>query len=354
MNNSICRPRDHVVEAGRLYPQAWKQVEIMRSGRGQDLPDWPNWCFAPIAATLAIVAQDAHVDVARLHLSHPERITDGARLAGLAAWRMTQGIYRFDPAVYEAVRDTPVAGDIPCDVLYRLPEWCVYIETPDMFLNSQPMHGAFVHLEHDTNNGRAELRFLLDIDTERGMALVPGVLHLGNWTLTEALARSVGVSVSNAARVNKQLPDNFSETLSAALRPVLEPVVSLVLYLCSQASEIGSEGHRPANPLPKKIKGGQRVFAAEKPTTWDVGVRLGSALRRAYAAEQTGQGSDHVGPRPHIRRAHWHGFRSGPMKRNDGSDIAPAERRFDLRWLPPISVNVVDIDALPAVIRIVE
>jgi hypothetical protein len=35
---------------------------------------------------------------------------------------MTQGIYRYDLAVYDALRDTPVSGDIPHEVLYRMPD----------------------------------------------------------------------------------------------------------------------------------------------------------------------------------------------------------------------------------------
>ena len=77
-------------------------------------------------------------------------------------------------------------------------------------------------------------------------------------------------------------------------------------------------------------------------TTWDVGVRLGAALRRAYQAAQTGGTDTHAGPRAHIRRAHWHGFWSGPRE---------GERRFDLRWLPPIPVNVEDVGELPFTVR---
>lgn len=349
MNKFICRPRDYVIAAGRLYPQAWKQADSIRNRRGLSLPDWSDWCYLPIAATQAILADDARVDGTRLHLTHPERITDAASLAGLAAWRMTQGIYRFDPSVYNAVRDTPVAGDIPHDMLYRLPEWCIYIETPDMLLGNGPMPGAFVHLEHDTNTGRPELRFLLDVNAKSGPVLIPAVLHLGPWTLAEALARSVGSSVGNASGIGMRLPSN----LNARLRLVMEPLVSLLLYICSQANEIGDGNRRPKNPMPKNVKGGPRLFAADKPTTWDVGVRLGAALRCAYAAEETGQIIGHTGPRPHIRRAHWHGFRSGPMKCPDGTDIAATERRFELRWLPPTAVNVGDVEDLPAVVRTV-
>lgn len=55
-----------------------------------------------------------------------DRIGDVARLGALGAWRVSQGIYRFDPALYGALPSTPVDGELPCEVLYRLPEWCVF------------------------------------------------------------------------------------------------------------------------------------------------------------------------------------------------------------------------------------
>lgn len=76
--------------------------------------------------------------------------------------------------------------------------------------------------------------------------------------------------------------------------------------------------------------------------TWDVGLRIGAALRRAHDAESSeGAGSGtHARPRAHIRRAHWHTFWTGPR---DGDRVAR------VKWLPPIPVNVGDSD-LPATV----
>ena len=52
---------------------------------------------------------------------------------------------------------------------------------------------------------------------------------------------------------------------------------------------------------------------------------------------------DPTGPRPHVRRAHWHGFWSGPRE----SDA----RKLSLKWLPPIQDNLDLGDDLPAVVR---
>jgi len=78
---------------------------------------------------------------------------------------------------------------------------------------------------------------------------------------------------------------------------------------------------------------------------WDVGTRLGAALRMAYQAAETGQGdpdpdTGRARPRAHIRRAHWHTFLAGAER---------SERR--VKWLPPIPVNLEDVGTLPATVR---
>ena len=189
MSSMICRPREHLAVAGRLYPDAWRRVDELRAGRGKDLPSWPDWCVLPLAGAYAIVSADA--GLSRLDC---DLVGDVGRMGALAAWRVTQGIYRFDPAVFDSVRETTLDGEIPCSVLYRLPEWCVYVETPGLAWAGLPLHGFWAHLEWDTNTGRTELRLLTDSDA----GLLPIVLHIGPWTLSEAMDRSLSESMHNA------------------------------------------------------------------------------------------------------------------------------------------------------------
>lgn len=332
MNKTICRPRQHVEAAGKLYPGAWKQADDLRSGRGIDLPDWPDWCFLPLAGWYAILSQGQKIP---LHL-----VPDVAKLGAVGAWRVTQGIYRFDPALYEALIATPLDGELPCDVLYHMPEWCVYIETPGMSHAGETAHGAFAYMEHDANTGRAELRVLVDTET----ALLPVILHLGTWSLQEALKKSMQEAKRQAifqgwTQTASEMPEEIIDALSDCVAPVL----ALLLYLCSQNAEIGDGTRIPRNPAPKQTKRGPRIFAAEKSTTWDVGVRIGAALRKAYHSSETTGAQERTSPRPHIRRAHWHGFWTGPKN-------TPGERKLRLKWMPPIPVNLDDAE-LPAVVR---
>lgn len=318
------RPREHLAAAGVLYPHAWAQADDFRARRGKDLPDWPDWCYLPLAAWYAIVSEGGDLP--------PERALDIGRLAAIGTWRMTQGVYRYDPALYDAIVATPVDGDIPHEILYRLPEWCVYIETPGLVRHGQQIHGAWAHLESDANDGRAELRLL--IDAEDGLHPVP--LHLGAWSLSESVARMDAVAQEQARRRGV----SYAPLPVSEARQIVEPILSLVLYLCSQAAEIGDGPRRPGNPVPKRLRDGWRLFAADGPRTWAVGVRLGAALRAAYHARETAREGLGASPRPHVRRAHWHTYLIGEGR---------SERV--LRWLPPIPVNVTDPAQLPAVVR---
>ena len=110
----------------------------------------------------------------------------------------------------------------------------------------------------------------------------------------------------------------------------LKPFVSLLLYLCSDAPEI--DDSRVPGTSPRKTKRGWSLFPADKVRFWDVAAKAGESLRRMANApvEEDGPEGLHVKVRTHLRRAHWHGFWTGPRN---------GERLFKYKWLPPIIVN---------------
>ncbi len=82
---------------------------------------------------------------------------------------------------------------------------------------------------------------------------------------------------------------------------------------------------RPNRRIPVRDKrGGWQIPGGV--TVWDVGREIGERLRdgsRGWTVE------GRAAPRPHIRRAHWHGFWRG----------TEAERKFFHKWLPPLFVG---------------
>lgn len=311
------RPGSHLQAAGRLYPRAWKLVDQFRSARGRDLPKWPAWCFLPMAAWYAIVNDDAGGDNIP-----PNRGADIGRLAAIGTWRYSQGVYRFDPDIFSALWDTQIAGDMPADVLLRLPEWSLYIETPGAKWAEKPLYGFFVHLEWDANDQRRELRLLLDIEE----FLLPFPVHLGEWPLQTAVQRAINESTRHIPMgIMLELPSTEQVKQMAA---TLSPMISLVIYLCSDEPDFGPE-QKPQRPKPKRTKKGWRLFAPNVPTIWNVGERIGKIIREAQ--ESTPGSSGDRTKRPHLRRAHWHGYWTGPRA---------GEQRFRYHWIPPTPVNV--------------
>jgi hypothetical protein len=124
----------------------------------------------------------------------------------------------------------------------------------------------------------------------------------------------------------------------------------LVFYLCADEPDFGG-ADRPRRPQPTRTKHGYRIFPADASRRWDVGTRIGAALRSARERydheDREALASGRARPRPHVRRAHFHGFWTGPR-----ADESKQEMR--VRWLPPIPVNVETTDDLPATIHPVQ
>ena len=344
-DQNACRPRHYVLDYGRKYPEAWRRADKMRIEFADELP---GWSYLPDRFGLYVLAPEAVKSGEQLRDVSEEIKGDATAISTLLTWRMTQGIYSFDPDVYEAVCSTLLKGDIPLEVLLRLPEWCVYVETPGAIHSGLPQYGFFAHIDFEPRTKKPMLVLLLD--TSDGLASIP--VQLGAWSLAESAERTIAESRAQIAAGNVMAASNVPDEITAALaafRATVEEPISLLLYLCSQAAEIGDGSRCPANPAPKRVKRGIRLFAAEKPSRWDVGVRLGAALRLAKrTASDSGDGSGN-GVRPHVRRAHWHGFWSGSRAPQHAST-----RMFELKWLPPTLVNVDDVSSLPSVVRQVD
>lgn len=339
-STSECRPLKHLTGISKNFPYLWKSADSCREDRS-GLPDWPDWCFFPLGGWMSLIEE-----------SHPSKTAEdyiaGMCIGAIGTWRTTQGIYRFDATLYESIIRTPVEGDLPCEIIFRLPEWCVYVETPGMTWDGANMHGFFAHLSWEGKRNQPELRLV--IDEESG--LMPYMLCLGPWSLTEAVARTASIAKSQWNNLGFYHGNELDKSKQQAFAEQVSPLLSMVIYLCCQNAEINSGDRVPSMPKPTRTKKGLRHFPPNKPTTWDVGVRIGAALRKAYQAQSHDNGDGtHASPRPHIRRAHWHGFRSGPRKLPGGNVVPLHDRAFELKWLPPIAVNLESPDDLPVTLH---
>jgi hypothetical protein len=314
-------PHLHLQAAARQYRHVWRQYESFRADRGRGLPDWPEWCYCPLAASYAIVSGGSDRQLSL------EEASDIARLGALAAWRVTQGVYRYDPDLFAELVAAPIDGEVPAEVLYRLPEWCVYVEAEQLGIA-----GFFAHLEHDPNDGRAELRLLLDY----GDRLVAVPIHLGGSLADGLRGADREASMRLALRDDRQVAsESFGLT---AGEPLLTPFVNLVLYLCSVEPDLGD--HPPTRPHEAKGPRGPRIEIPPRPVVHETGYRIGAALRRVAGSSSAATGTGRP-PIPHVRRAHWHTYWVGPRD----------DQHRELRWISPTLVGAESTDDIGPVVR---
>lgn len=314
----------YVSRLGHQYPELWKRVDRLR-----EKPGWPAWCFMPSREILKLIAT--------MPCSTPNLRTNLNAVAALASWRVTQGIYRFDPDLFEAVWDTPLDRQIPCEMLFRLPEWCVYIMTPGAKFAGSELRGFFAYLDHDSGKAHSELRILLDAGESQLHAALP--IDLSGNNLLESLEASRERSLN---LLNGSVAASDRAILAAAdmkqYARMVGCLVNLLVYVSSTNAEIfDAAGRGPSRPAPKATRKGRRLFPPNQPAEWQVGFRLGAALRNASAGSHDrvkhADPSLRASPRPHFRRAHWHSYWTGP--------VASAEdRNLSVKWIPPTAVNV--------------
>ncbi len=356
----VDRLHRHLASIPRRFPDAWKWVDQMLASRGsKTIGDWPSWCFMPLAGAYAIASRGRN-DILPQH-------SETAAVGALAAWRVTKGIYRFDETAFEELWDTPIAGDLPVTLLERLPAWCCYIAFPQprwLSFSGVPneffCHGFFVHLEYDQATGRRELRFLLDYESQiSDRNVLPGLtglmLHLtGN--LTNCVQDALNEMQRHFVESGEASPGY--EAVFAKLREhmaeQITPLVSLTLYLCSTNAEIATRGGYHPPPLRRDKNEPTRILAAETPIIWDVAYRIGAALRAANEEQKRKKmlGGHHAGPRPHIRRPHWHSFWTGEKAKRLGQQT---KRELILKWIPVTRVNFKEgVEPVPTVHRVLK
>lgn len=263
------RPKQHLSLFRERHPHAFKLADAVHAEKGGLVPNWPDWCFLPFDGAHWILYGENFPQ-------HPVQVGDAFKLCGLAAWRATQRIYRPDPKLIDEAHDADLDWRIPDDLFSRLPEWCVYVETPGTALMNMPTAGFFAHLV--TASGYTpQLRLLLDVDDTPESRRYMG--HPSAEERPEGRPRLFSFAIDHSAG---GLREGVSMTMSHVVEmadqyweiPVTEgtwevakgievdsfayhflwPVVLLDRVCSSEAEyrEAGGRLDRPANPKPEE------------------------------------------------------------------------------------------------------
>lgn len=312
-------PAKMLKEMSDRFPDAWKEADNLRSDQGKDLPKWTGQVFMPMAGWLVVACK-----AGKSIVPDPGMIQQAQLMQPLGAWRPAQDIVRFDPDVLQGIADTPLDGKLPADVFWRMPAWAIYFDVP-LDVDGIAYHGFFAVLEEDMNDWSRELRLFFVAD---GKETRPVIIHLGDWDLETALAKSDLVAVMQAA----QMGIDMENLLQTKPNPGIVGALNLLLYVCAYGLD-GKERQPGASvtyPQARKVKKGWRLYPPDAPNIHVLGEDMGKQIR-----ESRGKAAGHPGSNaaksPHIRRAHWHSFWTGSKKEG-------GERKILVRWLPPMAI----------------
>jgi hypothetical protein len=265
-----------------------RRAELLEAG-----VEWPENIFLPHNELVTTVVKSYSGSVSR------DLASQVMALAVKGPWRYTKSIYKFDLTLLESLVETGVKGDIPVDLLTRLPEWSLYIEDLKLFVGLDICEGITILCLSAETPERGELPIYLP--------LIKGeTLEQAFDDFTDDLIKSV-----NAA--SRTIDTSEIKVMAEVSKGFLAKVLPVIMYICSDGVEYSGTG-RPNDyrPSPVKTKKGWKLFPAEKTRTWKLGFKTGEAIREGR--KQTRTSGERKGPAPHIRRAHWHTFRNGAVK----------------------------------------
>lgn len=231
-------------------------------------------------------------------------------------WGRCKQVYAFDAELEFALADTDEIK-IPVHILDRLPFSCFYIEFAKDGIFSSEHHGSFVHVIRTPSRTHAILFLRLGTDNRMDTLMIR--FDQGPDDGTFLINRTSDIE----GRVGHPDMEEFSMF-----------VLNAILYLCAENAEVSE------NPVTKTT---YRQYSTPKNKfseirKWDCGIRYGTAVRKHRQKSQDSSGKQCKGQghtssvRPHMRRAHWHHYRTGKGR-----------TELVLRWIEPVMVGTGEV-----------
>jgi len=304
---------------------------IARSGK------WPEWAALPGNAIVGGME-------AAIKSSLPRDLSLAPHAVEAYLWLKSKQIFAFDETLEKELIAQEFSGDIPGEVLYRMPVPCVYVQLhadSRIFSADTITDGFFAWMEFDPNMNAPFLS--VTALTAEGTLQAAIMCHM-----LGTIEESLNAFTSHASKVMKDprvkgsdLERLMSRSLNSAAMArdaeILKKVFNLLLYLCTDEPDYDNQPRRV------KAKPTYTTYTPERPpcrtNITNVGTRIGAAIRldRQKAkelndeAEQQSEHRKHASPIAHIRRGHYHSFWTGAKESVD--------RKIVVKWLPPMLIN---------------
>lgn len=266
-------------------------------------------------------------------------------MALVRRWRKHRIIYTLDSDLAAELALTDPDGKIPGGLVRQLPHPDPFLVLPEPIKtvtddgNASWIVGALIYATTredylastaDTSAASISLMLVGEIRDDQGRRQFCDD-GTPDYTWSRVTLPPGGCTVREAeAAVRKSWAASVITTRGTAraeevIGLAIERIVPMVLYLCAANAERRTA---PAVATKKLVDGSPRKGKAPRVIEhgYFLGPKLAAARRRAERPAASAPTGRHM--RPHIRRAHWHTFLTGPGR------TVPV-----LQWLPPIPVH---------------
>lgn len=264
-----------------------------------------------------------------------------SHLVVLASWARCRHVYDIEPTVAQELLMQSAADAIPTQAVMRMPYPCMYIRLPvtsfaydrDGHMIPDILDGFMAHHTYTWNNEGK----LMDMLGLTGVFISPktgqltGISHscgLAYDTISEAMSCLTLYSLDDDSEVDEAT----AIEIKAHLAKTLSQMINALLYVNYQSTDQEITYRPPSGGRGQKIGPNTNLE-----TRHLVGVRMGAALREAQVRyEKSKDAVSHTGRSvtPHIRRAHWHHYWTGPLKGFLGHE----GQTLEVRWVAPVFV----------------
>jgi len=264
-------------------------------------------------------------------------------------WQRHKVVYRVHPGLAEELLETSTDTKIPAQVLRRLPHPDPFVVFPapipttvknpvEPLIHQPVIYGMLV--TGRTSNGTP--CSTADPALEILRVCLTAKLHYATLGEThEELELTIPVSDTIKTFTVDQLIATMNTMTWAAteddeLRTGYQLALAVLLYLCSDDRD-----EQTASTRPRKPKRGNKTQQPQQAQVIDLGYNIGPRLAAArHNSSASPSAATGTGVRPHLRRAHWQSYWTGP--RGHQSAV--------MRWKHPIIVHAEERDAARATV----
>lgn len=254
-------------------------------------------------------------------------------LSALCPWNYTQAVYEFDTEFFVELANTVNTDIIPFDVFDRFPNYSIYIKQMGNMIQQYSeteqakCAGMWVAcINGDLNRrGFVFVNHLIDIKTGQ-LILHPFALPISRGMTVKQAIEEAHLSMGLKPEDTYEDEDDFMSHIEWTSR-----LVNVLLYLCSNNADITDKTPKVRDRSFRLLSGTTKSGKFQLlPCRQQKVFSVGQLIAKKMQEYETFINSSTNPIRPHVRRAHWHGYWTGPKA---------GERKYILKWIAPTLVG---------------